>query len=362
MRLIWCIILFVGSYSYVSAQTAACTRRLADAEEAFDQGRLLDVINNQQFMDCFDDFSIEEQVRAHKLLTKAHIFTDNEEEAEASLLNLLKADKEHNLAREDPSELHFLYSQFKTEPIFRVGMRIAANKSFPVILQSHNTLQVGQKNYNEKGNNTKLGIGFSFEALLERHIKKGVEVGLGGQLRIANYEVEGELLDEVGELFYVAKNQSTMLRVPLLVRYNFNYNKKDSEGVRLSKMPYVFVGASYDYLIEARYVSTDRTGGNAFTLEDDNDIKPQLAETNATVFIGAGVKLRFGRAQVHFLTAELRYNNALFNYVNPDNRYLDKDINFTIGHVEDDLALNTISLSLGATISFYNPKKRKIYR
>ena len=148
------------------------------------RGRLQDVLrlldkDDRNARNCFQSFTVDEKIRAEKLLTKAFIFTDNPSEAEKSLVDLLREDKEHQLAKNDPSELHHLYSQFKTEPIFRVGIRIGANKSLPTILQTFKTLTIGDKVYNEKGVNTGLGIGFNAEALVERHIKNGIEVGFG---------------------------------------------------------------------------------------------------------------------------------------------------------------------------------------
>lgn len=376
MRLTLISIAVLCSYAVAFGQTAQCTKRLADAEEAFDQGRLQDVLrllnkDDDGAKDCFQSFTVDEKIRAEKLLTKAFIFTDNPSEAEKSLVDLLREDKEHQLAKNDPSELHHLYSQFKTEPIFRVGIRVGVNKSLPTILQTFNTLPVGDKVYNEKGVNTGLGIGFSAEVLVERHIKSGIEVGMGLQYRIANYEVEGDIIqqnpEDAGDLIYKAKNQSSMIRVPLLVRYNFNYDKKNSEGIRLKKMWYVFAGGSFDYVANAKYVTTDRTGGTAFTLPDENSsllgVGPnsvdQVARTNGSIFGGVGLKLRMGREQVDFLTFELRYDNSLFNYVDPNNRFANDDVAYDIGHVEDDLALNTISFTVGYTRSIYNPQKRK---
>ncbi len=370
MRLILVCGLLIVSISVGFAQTAACTRLLGDAEEAFDQGRLLDVkdmlLTNNKKVDCFSSFSKDEQIRAEKLLVKVHLFTDNVPEAEKALVDLLIADKEHQLAKDDPSELHFLYSQFKTEPIFRLGARLSVNKSLPSVIRSHNTFQSTEKQYNENAvNNPGLGVGFSFEVLIERHIKNGIEIGLGPQLRVANYQVEGDFLEESGLVFYNVTNQSTMLRIPLLGRYNFNYDKKNIEGIRLNKMWYVFGGASYDLMMNAKYINTDRTGGTAFTLTDENSSLTdldQVATSNVSIFAGAGVKLRMGRAKVDFLTFELRYDNSLFNYTDPDNRYANQDVAFDIGHVEDDLTLNTVSISVGYTRSFYKPSKRKQYR
>lgn len=352
--------------SQVLAQSANCTRELTKAEEAFDQGRLqdvLDILNKDSgsAKDCFDFFTQEEKIRAEKLLTKVYIFTDNVTEAENSLVDLLQEDKEHQLAKDDPSELHFLYSQFQTEPIFRVGIRLGVNNSLISVLQEFSTFQEANKAYNP------FAVGFNFETLVERHIKNGIEVGLGAQYRIATYIVDGNFIPGSTSLTHEVANRSSMFRVPLLARYNFNYDKKNIDGLRLNKMFYVFGGASFDLVTNAKYVSTSRTGGTAFTLVDEDDINSltffdQVATTNVSLFAGAGVKFRMGREKVNFLSFEVRYDNSLFNYINPVNRYANQRVNFDIGYVEDDLTINTVTFSVGYTHSFYNAIKRKQYR
>lgn len=366
-RLLICLIT-TGSISFGLAQSSSlCTKSLNDAEVAFEQGRLSDIINDAEntgtFKACLetDVFSIQEKIRAYKLLTKAYLFQDNEVKAEEMFTKLLRVDKEHQLSPEDPAELYLLRDKFKTEPIFRIAFRGGVNKSLPFVIQRFNT--TGDKRYNEQGNNTGLGIGFWGEALAEYHISKGVEVAAGFQYRIMSYEIEGELID--GNLSYLASNTNNSLRFPLLVRYSLNYNEKNADGKRKGLLPYAFLGGSFDYVLNARYVDAQRTGGTAYTLPDESislTDADQVQRSNLSIMAGVGVRLRTGRSRVDFFSFELRYDNALFNYINPDNRWENKDLNFGIGHVEDDLALNALSFSVGYTRSLYAPKKRKQYR
>lgn len=359
------------SASFVLAQTSSdCTRELDRMELWFEQGRLSDIINTYEdggsrFVRCLENdvFSVEETIRAYKLMTKAYLFQDNERKAEELFVLLLKVDKEHQLSPDDPAELYLLKDKFKTEPILRVAVRAGVNKSLPSIIQNFNTFQSGQKRYNQQGNNTGLGIGFWFEALAERHITKGIEVATGLQYRIATYEVEGEMIEN--DLNYVAKNTSNMLRFPLLVRYSLFYDKLDGGGNRIKLMPYVFLGTSLDLTLSAKYVDAQRTGGTAYTLPaESSDLKAfnQVASNNISVMGGLGVRFRVGRSEVDFFSLEVRYDNSFFNYINPDNRYANEDVNFGIGHVEDDLTINTIAFSVGYTRSLYIPRLRKQFR
>ena len=367
------LIAFVFSIASLTifAQTSSqCTRALDQAELAFEQGRLSDIISdydksNSRFTLCLEQgvFTIEEEIRAYKLLTKAYLFQDDEKKAEEMFIKLLKVDKEHQLSPEDPAELYLLKDKFNTEPILRIAVRGGANKSLPQVIQSFNTFQSGDKRYNESGNDTGLGIGFWAEVIAERHLSKGIEVGAGLQYRIATYEIEGEMIEN--DLNYVAKNTSNMLRVPVMVRYSLNYDKKDDDGNRIGILPYVFIGGSFDLTLGARYVDARRTGGTAFTLpagSDDLKAEDQVRTSNISIMGGIGSRFRVGRSEVDFFSLELRYDNSLLNYINPDNRWANEDLNYGIGHVEDDLTLNTISFSVGYTRSLYIPRKRKQYR
>ena len=156
--------------AFLFAQSSSqCARALAEAELAFEQGRLSDIISDyndksKNFTQCLDNgvFNVEEEIRAYKLLTKAYLFQDNEEAAEEMFFKLLKVDKEHQLAAEDPAELHFLYSKYRTEPFIRLAFRLGFNKTLISTIQSFNTFQNGQKFYNEQGDGG-LGIGQSLE-------------------------------------------------------------------------------------------------------------------------------------------------------------------------------------------------------
>ncbi len=366
MKKLLLALLTVFAGTWVQAQSSAqCTRALDEAEQAFEQGRLLYILDktaNRRFYDCLENggFSKEEEIRAKKLLVKAYLFSDNEEEAEKSLVQLLSTDKEHQLTPEDPAELYFLYSKFKTEPILRVGARFGGNKSFITRLQEFNTFQTGSKIYNPS-----IGSGLNIwaEILVEKYIAKGMEVASGPQIRFAAYEVEGALIED--NLTYTVSNRSTTLSIPVLFRYNFGYDATGANGERKIITPYIFVGASYDYVLNARYEDTSRSGGTAVTLDDASSSLidfDQVARQNASVFAGAGLKFRVGRARVDFFSLEARYTNSLFNYINPDNRWENQELYFDIGHVEDDLTINTFSFSVGYIRSFYIPRKRKQYR
>ncbi|MFY0608257.1 MAG: PorT family protein [Cyclobacteriaceae bacterium] len=363
-------ILTVGAY----AQN--CTQKLNQAEDEYEAGRLIGI--PQLLEGCLDNFSQEEEVRARKLLTQVYIFTDQEAKAEVALVELLKTEPEHRLDPQvDPAEMFFLYNQYRTRPIFRVGIRVGVNSSSPRLINEYAVFNNEESKpfYNGKtldGETSQsvaltdstsatyvprsgLGIGFNGEILIERHFGKGFELGLGPQFRFSQYHLDSYLLEQLGE---EGTNRQMYLRAPLIARYTYGYENRDQKF-----LPYAFVGFSFDYLLSANYSQAARFGGTAYTLEansSDKDLKAaeQVNSINYSLLGGLGVKIR---AKTHFITIEARYDNSLRNYINGENRYLNKTSLFDLGFVESDLSLDFWSFTVGYTISIYSPKKLKEY-
>lgn len=352
------------------AQTAATT--LSAAERDYDQGKLAGIPGRlQPYMDQKakeGGFTKPERIRAQKLMTLVYIFTDNEPKAEESLVKLLKLDPEHKLdPRVDPAEFYYLYNKFRTKPIFRLSVKFGANKSLPNVIESYGPFNTAEyrKYYNGAtdgdsfdGQQGTLGIGYWAELAIERHILYGVEAGLGFQLRQSRYDVD-QKINESPLVTYIA-NEQVYFRTPLYLRYNYRYFSDTGP------IPYVSVGASFDYLIDAYYAEATRQGGTSFSPTNTINLKQndQVKNYNITMFGALGAKFRI---KTHFLTFEARYEKGMLNYINPENRWNggsgDNSLQAgDLAFVEDDLALDFITFSIGYTHSIYSPKKLKEYR
>ena len=366
---------------FVSAQT--WTQKLLIAERDYDAGRLVNIVDNISggFEKSLGEngYTREEKIRALKLITKVYIFMDNEPKSDEYMIKLLRADKEHNLdPKVDPAELYDLYRKFRSQPIFRIGLRVGVNKSYPNIINTFGTGNTGivSKIYNGVGEspneasvNGGSGTGFFINAMAERYLNWGLEVGLGLEFRNSQYSVDNYItygdslqvngIAEIAQfavLSTMVTHQQSFFRVPLLLRYNFKY---DSDN---SFVPYIAAGASYDYLLDAKYLDGNRTGGTEYKFDSDLSLKDLdlIAKNNFSVFACLGLKMR---VKTHFLTLEAKFNKALLNYINPNNRWSNNPLStYDLAFVEDDLSLDMLSFSFGYTYSIYNPQKLKEFK
>ena len=366
---------------FVSAQT--WTQKLLIAERDYDAGRLVNIVDNISggFEKSLGDkgYTREEKIRALKLITKVYIFMDNESKSDEYMIKLLRADKEHDLdPKVDPAELYDLYRKFRSQPIFRIGLRVGVNKSYPNIINTFGTGNTGivSKIYNGVGEspneasvNGGSGTGFFINAMAERYLNWGLEVGLGLEFRNSQYSVDNYItygdslqvngIAEIAQfavLSTMVTHQQSFFRVPLLLRYNFKY---DSDN---SFVPYIAAGASYDYLLDAKYLDGNRTGGTEYKFDSDLSLKDLdlIAKNNFSVFACLGLKMR---VKTHFLTLEAKFNKALLNYINPNNRWSNNSLStYDLAFVEDDFSLDMLSFSFGYTYSIYNPQKLKEFK
>ena len=366
---------------FVSAQT--WTQKLLIAERDYDAGRLVNIVDNISggFEKSLGEkgYTSEEKIRALKLITKVYIFIDNEPKSDEYMIKLLRADKEHNLdPKVDPAELYDLYRKFRSQPIFRIGLRVGVNKSYPNIINTFGTGNTGivSKIYNGVGEspneasvNGGSGTGFFINAMAERYLNWGLEVGLGLEFRNSQYSVDNYItygdslqvngIAEIAQfavLSTMVTHQQSFFRVPLLLRYNFKY---DSDN---SFVPYIAAGASYDYLLDAKYLDGNRTGGTEYKFDSDLSLKDLdlIAKNNFSVFACLGLKMR---VKTHFLTLEAKFNKALLNYINPNNRWSNNPLStYDLAFVEDDFSLDMLSFSFGYTYSIYNPQKLKEFK
>lgn len=367
--------LFISSVQAQDAENARCIQNLNQAEDRYAAGNLQGIGNLLNGCIAADNYSKAEKIRAYKLLTLVAIFNDNELLAEENMVNLLKADPEHEYDRIlDPAEFISLYNKFRIQPIFRVGIKVGANLSETNVIASYNT----DNGFSDpKAYSQELGIGG--EISVEREFFKYFEgVGSIGYHRRSfswtqdPFGFEGNEVTQQDEAqpsdgaSLVQENQN-WLDGNLAVRAFYRFNKL---------YPYVFGGIGFNYLLSNAEIAERgavSTGANVDLVETGN--RNQL---NYSAFGGVGLKYRVG---VDFMTLEFRYINGLTDIVDSKNRYpipstfesLENPNNTTVnnqrqdrlfktGVVDDNFGVNSLMISLGFVKSIHSPKKLSAYQ
>lgn len=366
-RLVLCAFWVLSVGTALGQQTATEILRLA--EESYRTGNLTNIpgllrgpLENRQF-------SEEERVRALKLLTLVHIFSDQEALAEQSLIRLLRADPEHILdPLVDPAELFFLYQQFRTAPIFRIGVRGGMNATMPLVLSEYGTQNTGlypvfyngktadgrrsfQVEGEEDPREPEEGATLSMwgEIQFEKQLYKGLDGRFGVQVRNSIYNVE-VFVNNSGLEVAPARNRQLAARAPLSVSYTLGHANRSQ---RL--LPYVFAGGSLDFLLQAGYSEARRVGGSGFTVTDSDFIAEGIVNKwNLSYFGGLGLKIR---NKTHFITLDARYDANVFQVMRADARWSNPTYAFDLGLAESNILMRYISFSLGYTRSIHNPKK-----
>jgi hypothetical protein len=360
----------VVSLNWAFAQLTA-TQQLNKAEDDYEAGILIGI--PEQITGRMAEFSNAERVRAKKLLTLVYIFSDEEEKAEKALVDLLKEEPEYRLdPKVDPAELYFLYSQFRTEPIFKLSFRLGANNSYPTILGEYGTYDINEgalfingktksgaveKDYANvfdtaslTPDNGSLAVSMWAELMAEKHVGKGIELGGGLQFRTSKYVAE-QFNNSSQSIEWT--NTRAMLRTPFQIKYTYNYSNRDKKI-----LPYAIAGLSYDYILSANVDVTSTIGiGASDNIDIKNGKEPrQINVHNMSYYFGLGAKYR---VNTHFLSVELRYELSPFNYIDGDYRLSNQTSSFEMGYNEPDLKINMLSLSFAYTISVHNPVKKK---
>lgn len=365
--------LVISTAKAQDAQSARCIQNLNQAEDRYAAGNLQGIGNLLNGCLAGDSYSKEEKIRAYKLLTLVAIFNDNEPLAEENMINLLKADPEHEYDRIlDPAEFIALYNKFRIEPIFRVGVRFGANLSETNVIESYHSdnIAASPKTYSQE-------LGFGGELSLEREFLKYFEgVGSIGYHRRSfswaqsPYGFEGTPTDNPNPTpsdgaSLVQENQN-WLDGNIAIRAFYRFG---------NLYPYIYGGFGFNYLLSN--IETAERGAVSSGTDIDLVVTGNRNQMNYSAFGGAGLKYRIG---VDFITLDFRYVNGLTDVVNSSSRYpipstfesevgnntqinnQRQDRLFKTGVVDDNFGVNSIMISLGFVKSIHSPKKLSAYQ
>lgn len=336
------------------AQDVNCTEVLQRADTRYANGDLTGLESNKDFQECFrnDGYSDAERIRARKLVALVHIYEDEIPLAEDAMIQLLDDDPEHPYDETlDPHEFIYLYSKFRTKPIFRYGFKIGATYSLVNVIDEFGTENL----LDNLGGGFTGQMGFGGVVYIDYNFWNNFEVSLGAGISTRSVKYENDLfnqqtLDPNDTLFSVTRytDTYTFIDVPLVIKYNFNISPKI--------VIYPFIGVSGHYLLGAGRTGSREVATPGSVKLDDLGMREEL---NYSYTGGVGFKLR---NKTNYITLELGANMGGNNFVDPNGRYQSNDLVFRLGQVDSNQSINYFTATLGYQISKYNPKKLKEYR
>ncbi len=327
-------------------QSSTCAQQLRLARSIYENGRLHEL--KDRLSDCLagTQFTTQERVDAYKLMTLAYIYLEEPAEADKMMLNILRTDPEFEPNDNiDPAEFVALYKTFRTEPVYRLGVKGGANATQPNAHQ-YVPLNEGSESYS-----------YSF----------GFQAGIAGEFGVFNNKVTiaPELNFQVKS--FKAKNEFfeqdqktdgtislSWISLPISVQYPLPIRYKSAKP---KWVPYVAAGASVDYLVKT-VTNLQTTIRYQSSVETSTDDKSQYKNFNIAPILSAGVKGRVKKAEV---VAELRYNFGVSTIFNKEMLYNSQAEVFGNKFVHGPFSINTLSLSFGYLMNKYIPKKKNTH-
>jgi Outer membrane protein beta-barrel domain len=357
-RLCLSAVLFFFIVRLTQAQVGSqCAQTLRSARSTYEQGRLHEVPKILEGCINSGDFTKSEQVEAYKLLTLSYIYLEEPEKADQAMLGLLNTDHFFELNPEvDPAEFQALYRKFRTHSLFRIGIKLGANTTFPNVITNY---YVGDA---AKGNGKySLQPGFQAGIVFEKDLFKTLnEKGFVKKLTLApeifyvsratKKTINNQFLQDSAKNLSAASSTATYnqswLDLHAIVQY---YLKNDKV-----KTIYVGLGPGVSYLLTS--TETDITQGQNGSFVVNGPAINNKSSFNSIAYSAiavVGMRYRVGGI---FLLADVRFQYGLKNVVNPATRTNPQSVN-NYAIPLDDYKQSNVMVNIGFSYPYFKPKK-----
>ena len=321
-----------------------CAQTLRLARSVYENGRLHEL--DGLLADCVkgNQWTTQERVDAYKLLTLAYIYMEEPEKADAMMLSILQTDPEfHPDINIDPAEFVALWSTFRTEPVYRLGVKFGANASQPNVHQ-YTPINEGTENY-------KYGYGF----------QAGVtaEIGIFNGKFVVNPELYFQSKAFKINNSFFESNQTTTgtvamksISLPVTVQYPLPFGQKADGSSKWTT--YVGLGLATDFLLKvSTQLHTDVTAQSPVNTSSTEKI--QYKSFNFAPILSAGAKWKVRKAEI---VTEIRFNYGASTIFNKQKLYDSQSEVFGNKFVHGPFSVNTLSVSAGYLLNKYIPKKK----
>ncbi len=340
-----------AGYLFSQEDKSNCVLQLEQAQIKYDQGRIQDVAPLVGTCLANNEFDKSDKAHALKLLTLSYLFLEEPEQAEETMLELLKTN--HELAINpfiDPSEFINLYEKFRHDPIFNIGGHFTVVFGSPIITHLNGTPNLN--NDIRQSYSPLLGIRLG----LNIEYKLTDKMFLLGEINYQNieFEKEHEMQKIISNGFnggFNGAEEIVSIEMPLLVRYHFLEKNK----LKL----YGAIGVAPQFLLSESYQGDATTyaieGGESVTSNKIDLIKDR-DRFNLSAIGVLGLKYKTKEGYVNF---QFRYSQQVLNSSKPENSLTptDSDLLWDLTESYDGFRMQDVGFSIGYTRNIYIPKK-----
>lgn len=347
------VFLFMCTATVSVAQT--CAERLTAAQTAYDEGQIHDLVDEFQttWGTCLSEnnleFTKEERVAAYRLLTLTYLQLDEPEKADEYMLKLLGTDPEYLINPSvDPTEFINLYRTFRTDPIFRIGVRGGVNGNFSHMIKKIN---ISADPNSPPGIKTSIGFqaGISMEFDLFRNKPILEDLIFNPEIMYSSKVVTDTYEDQ----FWRGSVTGTFSSIQLNTIAHYN----------LIKTRNIRAHGSLGLFGELRTKVTNQVSGELIVADGDTGGEiidsPNLDATDAYkpfdmgLIIGGAFRFKIGRP---WATIDLRYNYNFIQVV--DDRFFNyKDAITYGGGIRNDQRFQTLSINAGIHFPIFKHEK-----
>ena len=351
----------VVSYGQVQNNQQTGAQILRSARSIYDQGRLHELPTLlEDALKIEGKFNDNEKVDAYKILILTYIYIEEPEKADETMIKLLQTNQFFSLSPADPVEFKNLYRKFRTDPLFRVGVKGGVNQTYAQTLKNYyiSAESAGKGEYTP-------GLGFQGALVFEKDLKeKFKKFVLAPELAFViqsfvyqnntTYTVDFEQKNaQLNPTITHTRLQLNPIVQYKLVKMGENYDDKNKRLV-----PLVFAGPSVSYLLSSSFSGQTVLESKESSVTGTVDNTDSYQALTLGIIAGGGARFKIGGI---YLVGDVRFQYGLFNAVNTGNRNkktpANEDLRYNYQYIDNDFKLSTVSANLGLVIPVFKPIK-----
>jgi len=333
------------------AQTAgSCSQSLRLARSVYDKGRLQEIPTILQ--PCLQaktgGFTKAERQEALRLLTLSYLYSDEPEKADEGMLNLLKEFHYYKPNREvDPAEYAALFNTFRTEPVYRVGVKFGMNVTKPRVVSSDIANRAADR---DSAGHVGYKSEFSYMGGVAAEIPLFKNIIFNPELYFFSRTFSGFNSQPGAQEVQLLSESLKMLSMPLALQYTVD------QGWMI---PYASLGVSINYLLKSDMQLQINRVNNQSIDNQPYVITKHQKPFSFDVAAALGVKFTAGPGKI---ILEARYWHGLSDVNSKDKTFENSSAVWNYHYVDPVFKTSASSMTIGYVLDVFNPKKKKKLR